>query len=124
MSSPLSGTTASFAVVQALWGTTLLIAPGSVLRLLGGANEDPMPKRIMQILGTRHVLQASAERVFGAPALRLGGWIDGLHALSGLGLACADARWRRAALADAVITGAFAAVGLIETSTGARAASG
>ena len=51
--------------MQALWGTTLLIAPGGVLRVLGGADEARTPKRIMRVLGARHLLQATAELVFG-----------------------------------------------------------
>lgn len=105
-----------------LWGVTLLIAPGAVLRVIGGADEDRIPKRIMRILGARHVLQSAGEFVFGDRALRLGVWVDGLHALTGYGFACVDARWRRAALADAVITTGFAAVGLSEIRTGSKIA--
>ena len=105
---------ATFIVVQALWGATLLVAPGRVLQVLGGPNEDRIPERIMRILGARHVLQATAERVFGDSALRLGVWVDGLHALTAFGFACVDARWRRAALSDAVITSGLAAVGRAE----------
>jgi hypothetical protein len=116
-------------LLQALWGVTLLIAPGKVLRLLGGADEDRTPRTIMRVLGLRHVLQASAERVFGDPALRLGVWIDELHGLTALGFACTDSRWRRAALADAAITGAFVTFGLIDGGAGqescrSKAASG
>ena len=52
-------------------------------------------------LASRHVLQATAEQVFGDKALLVGAWVDGLHALTCFGFACADARWRRAALVDA-----------------------
>lgn len=122
MSVRASRSRATFVIVQALWGTILLIAPGKVLRLLGGADEDRVPKRVMRILGARHVVQATAEHIFGDAALRLGVWVDGLHALSGLGFACADARWRRAALIDAAITSGFAAVGLTELETGSKIA--
>jgi len=118
----VSRSRATFIVVQALWGTTLLIAPGKMLQLLGGANEDRTPKRIMRVLGARHVLQATAEHVFGDRALRLGVWVDGLHAVSSYGFACVDARWRRAALADAAITTGFAATGLSEISMGSTIA--
>jgi hypothetical protein len=99
-------------VVQALWGAVLLLEPGMVLMALGGANEARTPKRILRILGARHLLQAGAEQYFGAEAFKLGACVDGLHALSGMGFACFDARWRRAALTDAAITGGFAACSL------------
>jgi hypothetical protein len=114
MSDRSSRSRATFIVVQVVWGMTLLIAPGVVLQVLGGANEDRTPERVMRVLGVRHVLQATGEYVFGDAALRLGVRIDELHALSGFGFACANARWRRAALADAAITSGFAACGLIE----------
>ncbi|HEY5271695.1 MAG TPA: hypothetical protein VIJ34_00520 [Acidimicrobiales bacterium] len=110
----------TFVVVQALWGATLLAAPGTVLLLLGGADEDRTPKRIMRVLGARHLVQAVAEQQFGDLALRVGACVDALHALTGFGFACADARWRRAALADAMITSGFAAVGLSEVRAGSN----
>jgi len=99
-------------VVQALWGLALVLAPGRMLLLLGGASEDRTPKRILRILGARHLLQASAEQCWGGVTFELGIWADGLHALSGIGFAYFDARWRRAALTDATITGGFAVFGL------------
>lgn len=106
MSDRLSRSRVTFIVVQVIWGMTLLT--------LGGANEDRTPERVMRVLGACHVLQALAGYIFVDMALRLGVWIDGLHALSGFGFASANARWRRAVLADAAITSGFAACGLIE----------
>jgi hypothetical protein len=117
-----SRSSAIFVVVQALWGTTLLAAPGIVLRLLGGADEAHVPERIMRVLGARHLVQAVAEHLFGDEALRVGACVDSLHALTGFGFACADARWRRAALADAMITSGFAAIGLTESRAGSNGA--
>jgi hypothetical protein len=111
-----------FVVVQALWGTTLLASPGTVLWLLGGADEGRVPKRIMRVLGARHLAQAIAEHVFGDEALLVGACVDALHALTGFGFACADARWRHAALADAMITSGFAAIGLSEVRAGSNGA--
>ena len=121
MSSRSPRSRAAFIVVQALWGLTLLVAPEKVLQLLGGPNEDRIPERIMRVLGARHLLQATAEDVFGDSALRLGVWIDGLHAVTAFGFACVNARWRRAALSDAVITCALAAFGRAEVDARSRA---
>jgi hypothetical protein len=91
-----------------------------VLRLLGGADEARVPKRIMRVLGARHLVQAIAEHLFGDEALRVGACVDALHALTGFGFACVDVRWRRAALADAMITSGFAAVGLSKVRAGSK----
>jgi hypothetical protein len=122
MSCRLPRSRAGFLVAQSLWGITLLAAPRQVLQVIGGASEERTPQRVMRVLGARHVAQAIAEHVFGDPAVRLGVWVDGLHALTGVGFACADARWRGAALADAAITSGFAAYGLSDIGATSRAA--
>jgi hypothetical protein len=113
---------AKFVVAQALWGAALMIAPGTVLQLFGGADEGHTPKAIMRVLGARHLVQAGAEHLFGVEALRVGACVDALHALTGFGFAVADARWRRAALVDAMITSGFAAVGMSQGRLGSRGA--
>ena len=85
------------------------------MRLLAGADEGLAPRRIMRALGVRHVLQATAEQVLGKNTVRIGVWVDGLHALSCFGFACLNARWRRCALADGAITSGFAALGRMES---------
>jgi hypothetical protein len=91
----------------------LSIAPRSMLALLGGAGGDSgrAPRLVLRVLGIRHVAQALAERRYGRDAVRIGAYVDGIHALSGLGFGCRDRRWRRAALTDAAITTGFALVG-------------
>ena len=69
-------------------------------------------------MGRATSCRPSLEYLFGDEALRVGAWVDSLHALTGFGFACADARWRRAALADAMITSGFAAVGMREIARG------
>ena len=88
-----------------------MTAPGAMLRLLGGANEERIPKRIIRVLGARHLAQAGVERVFGEVALPIGVSVDALHALTGFVFALVDERWRRAALADAAITSGLAVIG-------------
>jgi hypothetical protein len=102
----------TFIIVQALWGLALVLAPAIVLAFLGGPNEGRMPKRVMRVLGARHLMQACGERCIGGRAFELGAWADGLHAVTGVDFGYLDARWRRAALTDAAITAGFAAFGL------------
>jgi hypothetical protein len=83
-----------------------------MLALMGGADEDPLPRRVLRVLGARHIVQAVLERCFGAGARRLGVGVDVLHAATDVGFGVADSRWRRAALTDAVITTGFAVVGV------------
>lgn len=115
-------------VVRALWGTALLVAPGRVLRLIGGADEARTATRLVRVLGARHLLQAIAgqalgDRAVAGQAVRIGVWIDGLHALSDLGFACRDVRWRRASATDAAIASGFAAFGLYDLGADSRARS-
>jgi hypothetical protein len=56
------------------------------------------------VLGVRHLLQTGVEAFATPPAVHyLGAAADELHALSGIGLAVLDRRWRRAALIDSAI---------------------
>lgn len=94
------------------WGATLLAVPSRVLDVTDGRDRrrGAAPPAVLRVLGARHLLQAALEPAGRRPGLRvLGAIVDGLHALSGLGLAAFDPRWRRAALADAAIATAFSA---------------
>jgi hypothetical protein len=93
------------------WGAALLIAPGTVLRLFGGADEGVAPRRIMRVLGARHVVQAAAERAGGRQAREIGTLVDLLHAGTSVGFGLANRRWRRAAWSDAAVTLVFVVLG-------------
>ncbi len=54
--------------IRAGWGMTLLVAPGALLRLFGGADEGRAPRRIMRVLGFRQLIQAGAEYRLGENA--------------------------------------------------------
>jgi hypothetical protein len=108
-SSPASNTAVA---VRITWGALLCAVPGRVLKLMGGADEGLAPRRVMRVLGARHVLQGLAEYRFGASARRLGVGADLLHAATDVGFGVVDTRWRRAALTDAGIATGFAVVGL------------
>ena len=119
------------------WGTTLVVAPGSVLRVFGGADHpgaDPpgadhpgadrpgadrpgadhpgaddstVPRRVLRLLGFRHLAQAVVESVLGSRARRVGAVVDLLHAATSAAFGALDARWRRAALTDTAIATGF-----------------
>jgi hypothetical protein len=98
--------------VRTAWGALLCAMPGRILKLMGGADEGVAPRRVLRLLGARHVLQALAEHRFGGEARRLGVGADLLHAATDVGFGVVDSRWRRAAFTDAVIATAFAAEGM------------
>jgi hypothetical protein len=98
--------------VRLAWGALLCAVPGRILKLMGGADEGVVPRRVMRVLGARHVIQGLAEHRYGGAARRLGVVADLLHAATDVGFGVRDPRWRRAAFTDAVIAGAFAFVGL------------
>lgn len=94
------------------WGLTLLALPGDVARAVG-ADDMRAVRRLGRVLGARHVLQATIELASWPRWRRLGAAVDGLHAISAMGAAGADRRWRRPALIDGALAGTFAATGLL-----------
>jgi hypothetical protein len=82
------------------------------LRLLARADApaDRVAVAVLRVLGLRHVGQAVVEVLGPQPVVRhLGAAVDGLHALTAVGLAVLDPRWRRGALTDTAVAAFFAA---------------
>ncbi len=105
MATPISVT-----VLRVVWGLTLVVVPGRVLGALRAPDRSIGHRRIIQVLGARHLVEAVVARRH--PSARP--WmvvVDVLHACSGLGLAVVSQRWRRAALTDAAVAGGFAVMG-------------
>jgi hypothetical protein len=99
-------------LARVTWGTLLLAAPGLVLHALGGVDAGVGPRRLMRVLGARHLAEAVVDVRY--PAVRR--WaaaVDGIHACTVAGLAIVSPRWRRAATADAAVAGTFAALGIL-----------
>jgi hypothetical protein len=90
---------------------TLLIAPGAVLRLIGGADEGRDPRRVMRVLGARHLVQAGVEYRLGWRARRIGTGVDLLHGATSVGFGIVNPPWRRAAFTDAIVATGFAVLG-------------
>jgi hypothetical protein len=94
------------------WGTALLVSPGTVLRLFGGVDVGTTPRRVMRVLGARHIAQGAAEWAFGGRAREIGTVVDLLHAATDVGFSVVSPRWRRAALSDTAVTAGFLVLGL------------
>ena len=94
------------------WGALLLVAPGRVLRLTGHVDAGRGPRRLLRVLGARHLAQAALECRGGVRTRNVGTGVDATHALSDVVFACLDSRWRRAAALDALVTGGFVVLGL------------
>ena len=87
--------------VRVGWGAALIAAPRPLLRGLARADgpADRVAVAVLRVLGVRHVAQAVGEMLGPQPIVRyLGAAVDGLHALTAVGLAVLDPRWRRGAL--------------------------
>jgi hypothetical protein len=107
--------------LRSAWGAALLISPGSVLRLFGGVDAGSTPRRVMRVLGARHVAQAGVEWALGGRAREIGIVVDMLHAATDVGFSVVNPRWRRAALSDTVVTTGFVVLGLTNGSSAAAA---
>jgi hypothetical protein len=100
-------------LVRAGWGLALLAVPDRVGADLGVAEPDTRARVVARVLGARHLAQAAVTLARPTPRLlRWGGVVDLAHASTGLVLALADVRYRRAALTDAAIATGFGVRGL------------
>ncbi len=97
-------------VVRAGWAVVLLSAPGVVIRTLGGVDETAS-RRVLRVLGVRHLLEAVVEARRGPTVRRAGAVVDLVHSMTAVGFGVADRRWRRPALADAAVASGFAVAG-------------
>jgi hypothetical protein len=97
-------------LARAGYGLALLCAPGLLIGVATGRPPSRRAKAVARLLGARHLAQAAVCGAIPARGLLVAGAAaDGLHAASMLALARADARVRRAVLADAGIEALFAA---------------
>ncbi|MBN9101171.1 MULTISPECIES: hypothetical protein [unclassified Pseudonocardia] len=96
--------------VRVAWGVVLLVAPHGVLKVSHGDDpHDRTARRVLRILGFRHLAQTAVELAGPRPAVQyLGASVDGIHALTSAGLAAVDRRWRRSAVLDAAVASGFA----------------
>ena len=114
-----AGTTAAAARDRALllatrasYGVALVMAPSALIRVATGRSPGRGTRRVAQVLGARHLIQAAVSAFAPMPAvLAAGAAVDGLHAGSMIMLAISDRDARRVALTDALAEALFAAAG-------------
>jgi hypothetical protein len=100
-------------LLRAGWGLALLADPARVVAGIGVAEPDARARIVARVLGARHLAQAVVTVTRPTlRGLRWGGVVDLTHAGTGLALALADGRYRRAALTDAAIATGFGVKGL------------
>jgi hypothetical protein len=98
---------------RAAYGAALVLAPGPVIWLATGQLPGRRARRVAQVLGIRHLIQAALTAAAPEPGvLAIGGQVDAVHAASMLLLAAVSRAGRRAALTDALTEAALAAAGL------------
>jgi hypothetical protein len=97
------------AAVRAGIGLFCLISPDKAL--VSSQRGSLAARRVMRILGARHLLQAAVEAAQPTPAvLKVGAGVDAVHALSCLGFAViGGARWRHGVLLNTVCALGFCA---------------
>jgi hypothetical protein len=99
-------------LTRASYGVALVMAPGLVVCLATGRFPSRRWRRVAQVLGARHLVQAAVTAVVPVPdVFALGAGVDALHAGSMLMLAAADPVARHAALTDALAETVFGALG-------------
>ena len=83
-----------------------------LMRTVNGVQDDAKSRAVARILGARHLVQAVSSGIKpSAEVLAMGVWVDGVHALTALGLALVDRRRARAGLTDAAVAALWAIAG-------------
>jgi hypothetical protein len=99
-------------LTRAGYGVALVMAPGLVTYLATGRFPGRRGRRVAQVLGARHLIQAAVTAFVPVPdVFALGAGADAAHAATMVMLAAGDRAARPAALTDALAEAAFAAAG-------------
>lgn len=95
-------------VARTCLGLVEVLAPGVPGRV-GGFRVDGRARQVVRVLGVRDMLQAAVTASKPSRAVLVSGAaVDGLHALSMVGLGLVDRRRRRAAGVSAAVAGLLA----------------
>ena len=90
------------------YGLLELTVPSAISGGLAGEKPDAGARKVIRILGARHIVQALATIGRGSPWHSVGGLVDLLHASSAVVFAIIQPRWRRTASLSAAVSVAFA----------------
>lgn len=105
-------------LVRGAWGAALLLAPRPVLQHVHHLRVDRPSLAVARVLGARQLAQAVLSGVDPSPeVLAMGVWVDGVHALTAVGLACADRHRARGGLTDAAVAAMWAVIGYRDLQT-------
>jgi hypothetical protein len=120
---PPEPTLARFGQLRSGLGAAQALFPGLTSRLLVIQPLDRCSRGVIRALGIRQLSQALLTGAQpSAAVLLLGAEVDAAHAASMIALALCSGRWRRAALADAMIASRFAQAGAAAARWGNRPA--
>ncbi len=109
--------TGGLVVIRFVYGAVLLLAPTRALAALTRAPIDHRARLVGRVLGVRELLQAELIRRHPSPGWWLtGAGVDGVHAVSMLGLAGVDRRRRPLALHNAATATGFALASIVAVS--------
>jgi hypothetical protein len=114
VTAPAAGTAAGreLQMMRVGYGAALVLMPGTTIFLATGRVPGQRTRRVAQVLGARHLVQAALTAAAPRPRVFAVGWqVDAVHAASMLLLAAVSRACRSAALTDALTEAAFAAAG-------------
>jgi hypothetical protein len=112
---------ARFGQLRGGLGAAQVLFPGLASRPLVLEPLDRCSRGVIRVLGIRQLSQALVTGTQpSAAVLLLGAEVDGAHAASMVALALCSRRWRRAALADAMIASLFVLAGVAADRWGIR----
>lgn len=102
----------ALAAVRFSWGTLLVVDPAIGLRLLG-AEDTSAARRVLRLLGARHVVQSVLTLAWGRSAATAGSVVDLVHSATAIVFGALARRWRRAAFTDASVAMGLSVSGLL-----------
>ena len=96
-------------LVRLCYGLTVMIFPGPALAQVSSDAEDASAKKVLRVLGARHVVQAVFTFGRGQRWHSVGAIVDLLHALTAAAFAVTHPKWRGAAAVSSLVSLTFAA---------------
>lgn len=109
---PTATASRALQLARASYGIALVLAPGVMIYLATGRFPSRRARRVAQVLGARHLVQAAVTALVPVPdVFTLGAEADAAHAASMILLTPAGGAAGRAAALDTLAEAAFAAAG-------------
>jgi hypothetical protein len=96
-------------VVRLAYGIVLLAVPAAALDSVAADNSSPVSRRVVRVLGARHVVQAIVTMGCARRGHQVGAGVDLLHAGSAAVFAVIKPEWRGPAAVSSLVSLAFGA---------------